>query len=97
VSADPHRVTAQHIHGLAAADRMRGGNSVLADTDDGLRYVNPAAVLVDDSTVRRILLTSTDLQEDAAASGATMSAFLRANAGRLAKELNDVLTETEEF
>jgi hypothetical protein len=91
VATDPHRVTAQHIHGLSASDGMRGGNSVLADTDSGLRYVNPGAALVQGSGVRRILLTTTDLREDVEASGMSMSAYLRANAGRIAQELNDLL------
>lgn len=91
MTADPHRVTAQHIYGLAAADRMRGETIILADTDDGLRYVNPNAVFADGSKVRRLLLTNTDLQEDAVASGLSMSAYLKANASRLASELNDIL------
>lgn len=91
MTADPHRVTAKHIHGLAAADKMRGQNSILADTDDGLRYINPSAVFAEGSKVRRLLLTGTDLQEDAAASSLSMPAYLKANATRLASELNDIL------
>lgn len=91
--ADPHRVTVQHIHGLAVSDRDRGGTTVLADTDVGLRYVTPAAVFGEGSNVRRLLLTDTDLREDAAAAGLSMSAYLRERAGRIATELNDVLAD----
>lgn len=93
MSTDPHHVTAQHIHGLAAADKMRDSNSTLADTDDGLRYINPGDVFADGSKVRRLLLASTDLREDADAAGLSISAYLKANAGRIAADLNAVLAE----
>ena len=93
VPTDPHRVTAQHIHGLAAADRMRGNNTILADTDDGLRYVTANAVFAEGSTVRRLLLTLGDLHLDAEAAGLSMSKYLDQFASRVAAELNDVLAE----
>jgi hypothetical protein len=90
MSTDPHRVTAQHIHGLAAADKMRAGGTLLVDTDDGLRFVAPGAVFAPALSVRRILLTHTDLVEDAGNAGLTLSAFLKAHAGRIAAELNQL-------
>ena len=90
MTADPHRVTTQHIHGLAAADRMRAEATILVDTDDGLRLVAPGAVFAPALNVRRILLTRTDLVEDAGNSGLTLSAYLKAHAGRIAAELNQL-------
>lgn len=91
--ADPHRVTAEHIHGLAAADKMRGERTILADTNDGLRYVSAGAVFADGSLVRRVLLTREDLVADVDGSGLSLSAYLQANAGRIAAELNDLLAD----
>ncbi len=90
---NPHRVTAQHIHGLAASDRMRGNRTILATTDDGIRYVSADSVFADRSTTRRILLTVEDLREDAGRSGLSMSDYLRVNASRIAREINAELAE----
>lgn len=43
------------------------------------------------SGVRRLLITRTDLIEDADHAGLTLTAFLRANAGRIAADLNAIL------
>ena len=88
-----HRVTAQHIHGLAAADQLRGGNTILADTDAGIRYVAASSAFEPEVGVRRLLLTLEDLAADAVASGLSMSQFLRADASRIAAELNDVIAD----
>lgn len=92
---DPHRVTAKHVHGLAAAERMNGDRTILADTDDGLRYVSAGSLFVEGSKVRRLLLTLEDLRDDADRAGLSMSAYLRENAARVAGELNDVMAEDE--
>lgn len=93
MTADPHRVTTKHIGYVAAAPTRADGNvaGVLVDTDDGIRLVTANAVLAPDSGVRRLLLTSTDLAEDAAAAGVSISDYVRANAGRIAAYLNDVI------
>lgn len=96
MATDPNRVTARHIHGLAAADTMRGGRTILADTDDGLRYVDPGAVFAAESTVRRLLLTTTELREDADAAGMTVAAYVRAHAAQIARQLNTILKEAQQ-
>lgn len=87
--ADPHRVTRSHVRALAAADRMRGERTCLADTDDGIRFVTPGAVLTPGSGVRRLLMCRVDLVEDAANAGQTLAAYVAANAGRIAADLNE--------
>ncbi|GGL12882.1 hypothetical protein [Mangrovihabitans endophyticus] len=92
--AEPHRVTADHVRALAIADRMRGRRTCLVDSDEGICFVSPEAVLAPGSTVRRLLLSRSALTEDAAASGLSVAAFARVNGGRVAAELNNVLAET---
>ena len=94
---DPPRVTVQHITGLAAAGKMRGNRTVLALTTDGLGYVSPDHVIADNSNVRRMLLTLTDLREEASNAGLTVSGYLKANAARIVAELNAVLTGDDGF
>lgn len=91
MTTDAHHVTAQHIHGLTAASRMRGNRTILADTDDGLRYVAAGDVFSDGAKVRRVLLTLDDLRDDVRLSGLNMSTWLRQNAARVAGDLNTVL------
>jgi predicted alpha/beta-hydrolase family hydrolase len=95
VTTEPHRVTAQHIHGLAASSRMRGSRTILADTEDGLRYVAAGDVLAAGTKVRRMLLTLGDLSDDALNAGLSLPAYLKAHASRIAAELNAVLAENE--
>ena len=90
---DPHRVTAEHIRALAVADQMRGGRTCLVDTDEGIKFVTPAAVLAPGSGVRRLLMSLTDLAEDAASAGLTCAAFVKATAAEVADALNAVLAE----
>ena len=91
MAVNPHRVTAEHIHGLAVADRMHTDRACLVDTDKGIRLVTADYVLAEDSTVRRMLLTRTDLIDGVHAANTTMSAYLKAHAGRIAAELNAVM------
>ncbi len=95
MTATSHRVTTKHIAYLAAAPTRADGNvaGVLADTDRGIGLVTADAVLVPGSGIRRVLMTRTDLAEDAAAAGMAVSEFVRANARRIAAELNDVIQE----
>lgn len=88
-----HRVTTAHIRYLAAGPARAGGQrgTALVDTDDGIRLVPAAEVLA--SGVRRLLLTRTDLAEDAAAAGRTVSEHVRAEGGRYAAELNTLIAE----
>ncbi len=90
-----HRVTTKHIAYLAAAPTRADGNvaGVLADTDRGIALVTASAVLAPGSGVRRLLLTSTDLAEDAANAGVSVSDYVRTHAGRIAADLNAVIRE----
>lgn len=93
MSADPHRVTVQHLQALAAADKMRSGATCLVDTVDGVRFVSPAAVLASGGGVRRLLMTRVDLVESAEARGLTVAAYLREYGAELARELNELNDE----
>jgi hypothetical protein len=99
MSTDPHRVTADHIRGLAVdPSKVRELHDVLVDTDDGIRLVTQNAVgaaFTEASTIRRLLLSRTELAEDAGHAGLTVTAYVRSNAARVAAELNAVLAETE--
>ncbi len=90
-----HRVTAKHVNYLAAAPGRADGTrgSVLADTDHGIRLVDPGQVLAPGSGVRRVLLTRTELLDLAGGSGLAVSGFVRANAGRIARELDSLITD----
>lgn len=94
---DPHRVTREHILGLSVDPvKVREPHDVLVDTDTGIRLVTQAAVgavFTPGSTIRRLLISRTDLVEQASYSGLTFSAFVRANAAKIAAELNDVMEE----
>jgi hypothetical protein len=97
MATDPHRVTVQHIIALSVdPEKIRQAHTVLVDTDDGIRLVTQAAVgaaFSDGSTIRRLLMSRTDLVELAGYSELTFSAYVKANAGRIAAELNIVLTD----
>ncbi|MDG4795110.1 hypothetical protein [Micromonospora sp. WMMD1082] len=91
-----HRVTVEHVEFLVARNGpVDHGATMLVDADDGIRIVDPNLVLRPGSGVRRVLLARGDLVDGAQAAGLTTSAFVRANAGRIAAELNTVLDETE--
>lgn len=89
MTADLHRVTVRHIQGLTV-DKP---NSTLADTDAGLRYIQAGAALVPGSGVRRLLLSRTELVEEAGAVNVTLAAYVRDNASRIAAELNELIGE----
>lgn len=94
MTTSPHRVTADHIRGLAVEPgTMREDRTVLADTNDGIRLVGADAVLTPGSGVRRLLLTHVDLVQDAAADGLTLAAYVRKEAGRIAREINEMLSD----
>jgi hypothetical protein len=97
MTADSHRVTADHIRGLSVDPaRVREPHDVLVDTADGIRLVTQAAVgavFSPGSTIRRLLISRTDLIEQAGYSGLSLAAYVRANAGRIAAELNEVLAD----
>ena len=96
MAVNRHRVTVEHLQFLVARNGpVDHGATALVDADDGIRIVNPNLVLAPGSGVRRLLLTRIDLTEDAQAAGLTLSAYVRANAGRIAADLNAVLDETE--
>jgi hypothetical protein len=90
-----HRITAAHVGFLAAAPTKADGRrlTVLALTDDGIRLVDPGVVLAPDSGVRRRLLSLGDLLDGAEAIGVSLSTYVRAEAGRIASELNALLVE----
>ncbi|MER7280555.1 hypothetical protein ABT369_39560 [Dactylosporangium sp. NPDC000244] len=94
--ANRHRVTTDHLHFLTArTGPVDHGATALVDTNAGIRIVAPGLVLEPGSGVRRLLTTRTDLVEDARVAGLTVSEFMRANAGRIAADLNAIL-ETDE-
>lgn len=80
------RVTADHIRYLAA----RTNTKTLVDTLDGIALVDAGSILTPGANVTRLLLTKTDLLEDAAAADQTITAYLDANAARIAAELNEL-------
>ncbi|GAA0493986.1 hypothetical protein Ade02nite_20850 [Paractinoplanes deccanensis] len=92
---DPHRVTADHIRGLSVDPaKVREPHDVLVDTTEGIRLVTQAAVggvFREGSTIRRLLMSRTDLVESADYAGMTLAAYVKANAGRIAADLNSSL------
>jgi hypothetical protein len=99
MAVDRRRVTVKLIQALAVdPTKLREPRSVLVDTTAGLALVTQSAlngVFAEGSVIRRLLLTRTDLVEDADAAGLTLSAYVWANASRIAADLNTVLDETD--
>ena len=92
MAAHRHHVTVERLQFLVARDGpVTHGATALVDTDDGVRIVHPNQVLQPGSGVRRLLLTRTDVIDDAQAAGVPVSEYVRANAGRIAAELNALL------
>ncbi|GAA3455700.1 hypothetical protein GCM10018962_75330 [Dactylosporangium matsuzakiense] len=71
--------------------REQHGATALVDTDDGVRIVRPHLILRPRGGMRRLLMTRSDLVEDAEAAELTLSEFLRANAASIDTDLNAVL------
>ncbi len=89
-----HRVTTDHIRHLTArTGPVDHGHTVLADTDAGIRIVAAGAVLDPTSGVRRLLLTRTDVFEDANQAGLSVSAYVRERGARIAADLNELIEE----
>ena len=86
-----HRVTVQHIRHLAAGPTLVDGarRDTLADTDDGIRLIPAGQVF--GPGVRRVLLGRADLLDEAGGLGRTLSEHVRADGGRIARELNKLL------
>lgn len=89
-----HRVTRDHVAFCASAPAQADGRrrASLVDTDQGIALVTPDQVLAGGG-VRRLLLTRTELVESAQAAGLSVSEYVRRHGGRLAADLNKLISE----
>ena len=89
VTRTTSHVTADHIRYLAASTN----SNLLVDTTNGIALVPAGTVTADGSNVTRVLLSKGELLDACSTTGITLTAYLDANAVRIAAELNELRAE----